>query len=160
MAKKTGRSAKTSAKPAAKSNTSDTLTRTEQTTADNKTRLLRALAKHHGLVYKSCKAADVAPSTYYAYLKEDPTFKEEVDRLVGLEVDEIESGLMTLMKSQDERIQLGARKLYLDAKGKDRGYGTERRQQEHSGKIEVESTGRVEIIARIPDNGRDRLTST
>lgn len=133
------------------SNDSDTPTRAQQTTANNKARLLEALSKHRGLVYRSCKAAGVNASTYYDYLEKDPAFKEAVDNIIGLEVDRVERGLMKLLKSPDERVQVSAHKIYLDAKGKNRGYGTERKDTHLSGSVNVNATVQ-DVRFELPNN--------
>lgn len=130
----------------------DTPTQRDETTANNKERLLWALQETRGLIYKACKLVNIVPQTYYNYLKDDSEFSEAVKTVINSSVDDVEQGLLDLIDSKKEGIRLGAIKIYLDAKGKDRGYGTERRQQEHSGEIGVK--GQVTIV-KLPRNNRE-----
>lgn len=143
--------AKDKAKPAKKSDKPDTPTRVEITTANNKARILESLAKNDGLIYLSCQAAGVHPSTYYDYLDKDPVFADAVKNVTAIEVDKVESGLIKLMKCGDAKVELGARKCYLDAHGKDRGYGTERKDLNHTGTMNINSTIQ-DVRFELPEN--------
>lgn len=134
------------------SNNSDSPTRFEITTAKNKERLLWALEETRGLIYKACRLVDIHPSTYYAYLKEDPEFKDSVDELLSHQVDEVEGGLLDMIRSDKPGIRLAATDIYLKAKAKDRGYGSTK--QELTGDLKHSHT--VEVVRfEMPMNGTD-----
>lgn len=131
---------------------SDTTTRRDEATENNKKRLLSALEKTKGLVYKACKAARVHPSTYYDYLDKDEDFADAVDIILNNQIDEVEGGLLSMIQSDKPGIRLAATDIYLKAKAKNRGYGTEKRQQELSGEIKQISTVEVTVF-EMPNNG-------
>lgn len=132
-----------------KSEKSDTPTRREETTANNKERLLWALEETQGLVYKACKLVDIASSTYYDYLKNDPAFAEAVKVVINTQIDEVEEGLLKMLHSDSEKIRIAASDIYLKAKAKDRGYGSSK--QELSGEVGVKTS----VIVRLPRNNRE-----
>ena len=123
----------------------------EKTKAQNKERLLKELREHHGIVTRACEAAGLDRGTYYNYRDSDPEFVKAADDVIEQTIDVAEGVVWGLMfDSEDDKVRLNAAKLVLDAKGKKRGFGTERRQQEISGSLETKSS----VIVRLPDNGR------
>lgn len=114
------------AKPDNNSENPDNRTRTQKTADANKAKLLESLKKNYGLIHQSCKAAGVHHSTYYTYMDTDSEFAAEVEDILELEVDAAEHGLIKLMDCGEPKVELGARKIFLDAKAKKRGYGTQK----------------------------------
>ncbi len=125
----------------------DTLTRVDQTTASNKKKFLAAFKKNRGMVYKSCEAAGIVPQTYYNYLEKDAEFADAIEYLKGLEGDTVESGLIKHLDDPDPFVQLKAQGMYLAAKFRDRGYGTQK--TELSGEV----NNKV-VYVNTPSNSR------
>lgn len=138
-----------------KTNKNNTPSRVETKIANSKARLLEALKDHHGIVTKACEVAGFDRTTYYAYYNTDPAFAEAADDVIEQTVDVAESVVWGLMLgAEDERVQLNAAKIMLDAKGKKRGFGTERREQKHEGGIAL--SGSVEVVRyELPNNGTE-----
>lgn len=142
------------AKKKAKSGKNDTPTRKEKvaaTTENNKEKLLKALSLSGGNVTKACKKAGLDRATHYRYM-EDPEYAERVHEVYEENVDEAEDVVLKLMRtSKMDKVRLDAAKEILKARGKDRGYGTERREQKLEGEIGV---GGVQLNLYLPDNGK------
>ena len=67
--------------------------RTEQ----NKEKVLEYLSKSKGIVTDACKMAGVGRTQYYAWLKDDPEFKERVKEVTEEAIDFVESKLFELI---------------------------------------------------------------
>ena len=161
--KQTKPKAKSVAKPKAKvsksktkTDRSDTLTREEKialATARNKKSLLAALAEFGGNVTKACEKTGLSRQTHYDYMS-DPEYASAVNDVYEVGCDEAEQTIVELMRTSEvDKVRLDAAKEILKARGKKRGYGTERREQEHSGSIQTEP-----IVIQLPDNGRRSYT--
>jgi len=122
----------------------------EQNKASNKAALLAALAETGGFIAPACRAAGLNRDTYYRYLNEDTDFAAAVEEISEDAKDTLEAGLYTIAKAGEDRDRIKASQIILNARAKERGYGSERR--EISGSLETQT--RVEIVARLPDNGR------
>lgn len=124
----------------------------QERTVKNKERLLIALATKDTIT-EACEAVGIDRKSYYRYL-DDPAFSESVKLIENSWVDLSQGLLLTVIKSPEEKTsdRVAAAKVILAAKGKSFGYGTENRKLEHSG--EINTNARVEITARLPDNGR------
>lgn len=133
-------------------NHKNNISRTDQTKAENKSRFLEAFEQNKGLVYRTCRQIGIDPTTYYRYLDEDPDFDAAVKEILQNQIDDVEGGLLSMIGSDQEKIRLAATDIYLKAKAKDRGYGTEKRQQELSGEIKQTSTVEVTVF-EMPNNG-------
>lgn len=118
------------------------------TTADNKKKLLKALEKNQGLIYRACRAAKIDNKTYYNYRNSDQAFADAVDEIIENMVDDVEHGLIELMDDEDHHVQVKARNIFLAAKGRKRGYGTQK--QELTG----EGGGPVVVYVNTPSNSR------
>jgi predicted DNA-binding protein (UPF0251 family) len=138
----------------------DAITRAQgqqERTAKNKERLLEAL-RIKDTITEACESVGIHRDTYYNYLN-DPDFAESVKLIENSWVDLSQGLLLTVIKSTEEKTsdRVAAAKVILAAKGKSFGYGTENRKLEHSG--EINTNARVEITARLPDNGRGPIPS-
>lgn len=133
-----------------------TRTRVEQTTSENKARLLDALRESFGIIRPACEAADVSVQTYYNYLDSDSEFAAAVKEINERTLDKLESSVVNIaLAGEQEKNRLSAAQFLLKTKGKQRGF-TEKQETELSG--EVGLSGRVEIVAQLPSNGRDKNT--
>jgi hypothetical protein len=75
-------------------------------------------AKTAEAIQKQCKITYTRQSVRDRALKHPDEFVDIIEQTV----DVAEDGLLTLMKSKNERIKLAAIETFLKAKGKDRGY--------------------------------------
>jgi len=140
-------------------NKSNTLTpgllhdRTEQTTIESKARMLAALRESGGIVTNAAKLANIGRTAHYDWLNTDTDYAKAVSDVGEISMDECESTLFNLMRtSEHDPTKLNAAKTILQARGKSRGYGSENRDVKLSG--ELNTSAKVEFIARLPDNGR------
>lgn len=115
--------------------------------------MLNALHESGGIVTDAAIAAGIDRTTHYVWMKNDPVYAEAVSEISEITLDEAEKTLLSLMRySEHDPTRMNSARAILQARGKSRGYGTENRKVEHSG--EINTTARVEIVARLPDNGR------
>lgn len=136
---------------AAKSNKNNTRT-IENRIAETKSQLLNALREWAGNVYQACKAVGVDRTTFYRYQKDDPAFAAEVEIINEESKDQAEWVLLDAMRQGQFRDSVKAAEIYLKARAKERGYGTERRETEHSGSLDLNA--KVEKVRfELPDNG-------
>ena len=80
-----------------------------------KSKMLRALKKHKGLVSTSAQACKMSRSTHYLWMDNDEEYKDKVDELMLLEVEYVESKLQTLIENENP----SAIQFYLKNKSKD-----------------------------------------
>lgn len=83
--------------------------------------MLEALTKNLGLVLPSAKAVGIHTFTHYQWLKKDPKYKAEVDKMNVLGLDFAEAKLFQFMQGDDKKA-VTANLFYLKTKGKSRGY--------------------------------------
>jgi hypothetical protein len=88
------------------------------TIVHNKKELLKALEKSLGIVTTACHATGIARSTFYAYCKDDPEFKKQVDEVESVALDFVESQLFEQIRNNVPSSTI----FYLKTKGKKRGY--------------------------------------
>lgn len=139
-----------------KSNQSKPSTRARATTAKRKALMLKALEESGCNATKSCQAIDLAISTHYEWLKNDEDYAAAVEELQTSMVDKVEGWLYNkIFDSQRDSDQIKAAEIYLKARGKTRGYGVEKRDNNLSGEVkaDVEVKGNVHVY--LPDNGRN-----
>lgn len=89
-----------------------------RTIEEKKRDVLEELQKSLGIVTLACRKTKIGRTQFYAYKKEDDTFKSKVDEITETFVDMVESKLL-------EKVMMGDRAsvmFYLKAKGKNRGY--------------------------------------
>lgn len=89
--------------------------------AEEKKKLLEALANTSAIVSSACKQAGVSRMTYYRWYNEDTDFKEKADDIKELQKDFAESLILKKMKEGDTSMII----FYAKTQMKDRGY-TER----------------------------------
>jgi hypothetical protein len=116
-------------------------------TKEKKEVFLNIYFKSLGDITGSCKEADIDRSTFYEWIKRDEKFKQKIEEQEEINIDFAENCLKKAMKSGDVR----AIKLFLESKGKKRGYGNS---------IDVTSNGKAithePIIVKIIDK-REQL---
>jgi len=89
------------------------------TTTDTKKRLMiQALEKSLGIVTTACKSVDIARSTHYEWMEEDPQYKKAVEDIANIALDFAESKLHKNIGDADTTAII----FYLKTKGKSRGY--------------------------------------
>lgn len=71
-----------------------------------------------GNITASCKAANIARSTYYEWMEKDPKFAAAVNELAEANIDFAESCLKQQIKDGNTTATI----FYLKTKGKSRGY--------------------------------------
>jgi len=105
------------------------------TTKSNITKkeLIVALEKSLGIVTTACKSVNIARSTFYEWLKDDPEFKKAVDDIGDIALDFAESKLHNQISDSNTAATI----FYLKTKGKKRGY-IEKQEIEHQGGISIE----------------------
>lgn len=116
--------------------------------------MLEALIETGGIVTPAAEKAGIGRTTHYRWLDEDPDYEKAVSEVGEICADTAESKLWNLVNHENEKIRLGALKIYLPAKARDRGYGTQIRENKHSGEINGAHT--VEVVrAHFPSNGTE-----
>ena len=104
----------------------------ESNRSDNiKSKLLEALEEHHGIVTNACKAVGIARSTFYEWVKNDESFKQQVDEIQDVAIDFVESKLFQQIDEGNPTSTI----FYLKTKAKKRGY-IERQEIVHDGKLD------------------------
>lgn len=106
--------------------------------------MLEALTKTLGVVTPACKQVNIARSTFYEWLKNDPDFKAQVQDIEEISVDFMESSLYRQIRNDNTTATIFG----LKTKGKKRGY-IER--QEITGVDGEPSAFKIEIIDRRED---------
>lgn len=92
--------------------------------------MIEALESTLGIVTKACQIANVCRQTHYNWLKDDPEYKEAVDRVDDMTLDFAESELHKQIGEGNATSTI----FFLKTKGKKRGY-IEGQQIEHSGSM-------------------------
>jgi ACT domain-containing protein len=87
-------------------------------TVKNKERLLKALFKHNGVIYKACEEVGLNRGTFHKYYNVDPDFKQAVDDITEKEIDIVEEELHKRIKGGSDTAII----FYLKTKAKKRGY--------------------------------------
>jgi hypothetical protein len=92
--------------------------------------MIEALEKSLGIVTTACKQVGISRDTHYRWLKEDESYKEQVESIGDIALDFAESKLHKQIESGDTTATI----FFLKTKGKKRGY-IERQELDHSGSI-------------------------
>lgn len=125
--------------------------------AQNKTDILEAHETHGVNITEVCKAVGITRPTYYRYREEDPEFNSACEEACEAILDEAEQTLVDLMRNSNDKVRHDSAKTILTARAKKRGYGTERREQTHSGSVDLNA--KVEKVRfELPDNRTDAGT--
>lgn len=80
--------------------------------------MLEALEKSLGIVTTAAKIAGIDRTTHYAWLKDDPEYKEAVEGIADMTIDFVESQL----HKQISDGEVSSTIFYMKTKGKKRGY--------------------------------------
>lgn len=103
---------------------------------DVKKRLIDAYAEYNCHIGKACRKVNVGRRTFYNWKKVDPDFAERVKEIDEIEIDESEEQMRLLRKGiprydksgkiigWKEKPHFGALLKFLEAKARDRGWGT------------------------------------
>ncbi|MBF2051943.1 MAG: hypothetical protein IGS03_00590 [Candidatus Sericytochromatia bacterium] len=134
-------------------NKSDTPTRAKTKRQTRKRLFIATLAEERGNISAACERTGVARKTHYEWEASDPAYAALVDEIYSHVCDRAEQTIQQIMEHGEvERNRLAAAETILKARGKARGYGTERRETEHSGSVKKEVQAQVHVY--LPDNGR------
>ena len=140
-------------KPKSEPHKNNTYTGDEKTKR-NKAKVLKALQDQEcgAFVSLACKKAGINRTTFYSWLKDDEGFSEAYTDIRERVTDSFESNLCALAFSGErDSDKIRATEIYLKAHAKERGYGVEKRENELSGEVEVNT---APIVVKLPDNGR------
>lgn len=103
---------------------------------EKKQALLEALTASLGIVTTACRKANVARTSHYRWMENDPEYAEQVRDIQEQAIDFVESHLHQRIAEGNPACTI----FYMKTKGKNRGY-VERQEIEHTDnslKVEVE----------------------
>ena len=109
----------------------------------NKTRFIKALTGTFGYIMPACRQCNIAHSTVYRWMQDDPEFSRKVREAQNVQLDVAEFQLAKLINEGNPQAIM----YYLNNKGRDRGWG-----QQYGKSVKVETatqegnTIKVEII--------------
>ena len=83
-----------------------------------KKQMIEALTKGLGVVTSACKSVGIVRQTHYNWYQDDPEYRKEVDDVLNVTLDFVESKLFSLIRDGNP----SAIFYYLNNKGTDRGY--------------------------------------
>lgn len=81
-------------------------------------KMIQAMIVHMGVVTTAAKSIDIARSTHYEWMENDPAYKQKIIDLREVKKDFVESKLMKLVEQGDTAATIFSAKTLL----KDRGY--------------------------------------
>ncbi len=114
---------------------------------------LKILEKNRALITKSCGKANIARSTYYKWLNENPKFAEELESAKEKVKDFGEDALYELIKEKNPAAVI----FYNKCINRDRGYN-EKQEIELSGSItKKDDPETIKLIHKLPDKLREKL---
>jgi hypothetical protein len=134
-------------KPKSKSKSSaNKTTKPKSTSSTTKTHIkkkafIEALTKSLGIVTSASKITGIERTLHYDWLRDDPEYKKAVESIKDIAVDFAESKLHQNIQSGDTSSLI----FYLKYQGRGRGYGVEKVETEHSGKIGIQQITGIEI---------------
>lgn len=101
---------------------------------DRKRQVIEALSECYGIVTDACRKTNVARSTFYNWVNEDPEFKSAVEDIQEETLDFVEGQL----HKQIANGEVSSTIFYLKTKGKKRGY-IEKQEMDlnHSGGVQI-----------------------
>lgn len=79
--------------------------------------MIAAMRKSLGVVTTAAEKAGIDRSTHYEWLKTDPAYKAEIEALVEVKRDFVESKLMTLVNAGDTSATIFCAKVLLKKRG-------------------------------------------
>jgi len=79
--------------------------------------MVKAMEKSLGIVKTACETVGIARSTHYEWLENDPQYKAEVNNLLELKRDFVESKLLKLVDNGDTAATIFAAKSLLKSRG-------------------------------------------
>lgn len=88
---------------------------------EHKETFIEIFRRNLGLVYISCDKAQISPSTFYRWMKDDKEFKAKIEHEKERLVDLAESSLLLNVQNGNVPSTI----FYLKCKGKNRGYSEE-----------------------------------
>lgn len=97
--------------------------------------MIEALKKSLGVVTPAAANVGIDPDTHYEWLRKDPKYRDEVEKLQDRALDFAESKLFNIMQTNGKGATT-ATIFYLKTKGKKRGYIESSEIQLNSAKVE------------------------
>lgn len=95
----------------------------KKTVKKNKELFLEALKLTHGVVLAACRKLDIDKSMIYVWLKNDPDFKEEFDKVRDYVKDNLVELAESVVNNHLEKNSLKAAEIMIKYKGRLKGYG-------------------------------------
>jgi len=98
----------------------------QERTRIGKAAVLEALEKTMGIVTTSCKAVGISRTIFYRWKEEDEEFRRKVGEVMNLRLDFLENELLSRIQKKEP----GSNTLImyeLNNRGRERGYGDDRR---------------------------------
>lgn len=118
----------------------------------NKKKFLESLKEAGGNVTKASELSGLDRTRHYEYMK-DPEYAAQAMENYEILCDEAEQTIVNLMKNSPvDKVKLDSAKEILKARGKNRGYGVEKREQDHKGEVNLNHQAKVTVY--LPDNDR------
>ena len=122
-----------------------------QSTAQKKRLMLDALERHAGRVDLACAAVGIARSTHYLWTSTDPDYRAGLELVNDAICDRAEGVLFEILeRGERDSDRVRAAVAILKARGKGRGYGTERNETTLSGELTERQV--TTVIFELPDN--------
>lgn len=85
---------------------------------EDKSKMINALQDSLGIVTMAAKKINIARSTHYLWMKDDPEYRQQVEDIQDLTLDFVESQL----HKQIQNGEVASTIFYMKTKGKKRGY--------------------------------------
>lgn len=132
---------KSKVKPSTNKTTRPKSTTSKAKIGIKKKTFIEALTKSLGIVTSASKMTGIDRDLHYIWLNSDPEYKKAVESIKDIAVDFAESKLHQNIQSGDTSSLI----FYLKYQGRGRGYGVEKVETEHSGKIGIQQITGIEI---------------
>ncbi len=104
-----------------------------------KEKFMEALKLYKGIISLACAAVGISRTTYYRWYNADNVFKEKAEDVTEMQVDYVESKLLSLIDAGDTTATI----FYLKTKGKSRGYNE---------KVAVQKETALPAHKELPEN--------
>jgi len=128
-------------KPKGKAGSDKNNAPTRAKTAAGKSKMLKALEESKGNITKACESACLDRATHYRWLADDPDYAAAAKAIHEQMLDTLEDHIFSLATTAERHSdQIRASEIYLKARGKDRGYGVEKRDQSVTGGLDIKAT--------------------
>ena len=107
-----------------------------------KEKFIEALGLYRGIISLACASVGISRTTYYRWYNTDNEFKEKAEDITEMQVDYVESKLLSLIDAGDTTATI----FYLKTKGKSRGYNE---------KVAVQKETALPVHKELPEKSLD-----